>query len=580
MTYGSCIRQAREAMLLTQEQLAEQLDVSRQAVSKWEADLSRPTREKLDRLSEILYVPPETWAELDAEAEAASRPPDTSLPWKIATAALAAVCLVLAVCLAVSLLRKEELPPEEKVLSVEAKPPADPPAKAELSPILPDSIPMICSHDYSFGDWTAGTYDPAAIPFLDDWERVMDSELWCGWFPDGTRLSLVPVTASWNAAYTNVYLLYAPPVETTDGKLEYHIFYRIGEDYTGADYGSPDAQPFTNVLGYDGFKITMSHADGLYRDSTYIIQGPDGAPRMMSGIGGASRAREADVDDDGVLELVSYDSDWARWQITDTRIGEEGASVYTLYDKVHVTVPNGYAFSMDPDRGGFLVTDASNTIISRYVLRDGALVRVPATDFTVADYPDVAGTEITFITDCDTIGILTDGLDPDIILSYTPNIRITHRQQAYLALQELYNLTGLKVERCYCAANEYGVNFSLLSDGFNQRSFFSLDFNTRYGNLDNIPSLYIQWKELGNDWSPLSLKQSVRPEGQVQGEAETMLWYYDRMKIFNTGEASCASLGDLWLEDGDLYLYDMTETDFGLTLTRLTGPYPDGEVNH
>ena len=143
MTYGNCIKQARETMLLTQEQLAEQLDISR--------------------------------------------------PWKIATAALAAVCLVLAVCLAVSLLRKEELPPEEKVLSVEAEPPAAPPAEAEPSPVLPDSIPMICSHDYSFGDWTVGTYDPAAVPFLDDWERVMDSELWCGWFPDGTRLSLVPV---------------------------------------------------------------------------------------------------------------------------------------------------------------------------------------------------------------------------------------------------------------------------------------------------------------------------------------------------------------------------------------------------
>lgn len=103
MTYGTRIKQAREDLRLTQEQLAEQLDVSRQAVSKWEADLSRPTREKLDKLSEILDIPPDTWAQIDAEAEAASKPPDTSRSWKIATAALAAVCLILAVCLAVSL---------------------------------------------------------------------------------------------------------------------------------------------------------------------------------------------------------------------------------------------------------------------------------------------------------------------------------------------------------------------------------------------------------------------------------------------------------------------------------------------
>ena len=113
MTYGKRIRQARENLRLTQEQLAEQLDVSRQAVSKWEADLSRPTREKLDKLSEILDIPPETWAQIDAKMEAANKPPDTSRPWKIATAALAAVCLVLAVCLAVSLRPKPEPAPED-----------------------------------------------------------------------------------------------------------------------------------------------------------------------------------------------------------------------------------------------------------------------------------------------------------------------------------------------------------------------------------------------------------------------------------------------------------------------------------
>lgn len=44
MTYGERIRQGREKRGMTQEQLAESLDVSRQAVSKWEMDLSRPAR--------------------------------------------------------------------------------------------------------------------------------------------------------------------------------------------------------------------------------------------------------------------------------------------------------------------------------------------------------------------------------------------------------------------------------------------------------------------------------------------------------------------------------------------------------
>ena len=41
MTYGERIRQGREAKGLTQEELAEAVGVSRQAVSKWEGDLSR-----------------------------------------------------------------------------------------------------------------------------------------------------------------------------------------------------------------------------------------------------------------------------------------------------------------------------------------------------------------------------------------------------------------------------------------------------------------------------------------------------------------------------------------------------------
>ena len=40
MTVGERIQQLRKAAGLSQEQLAEQLDVSRQSVSKWELNLS------------------------------------------------------------------------------------------------------------------------------------------------------------------------------------------------------------------------------------------------------------------------------------------------------------------------------------------------------------------------------------------------------------------------------------------------------------------------------------------------------------------------------------------------------------
>ena len=577
MTYGTCIKQAREDLRLTQEQLAEQLDISRQAVSKWEADLSRPTREKLDKLSEILNIPPDTWVQIDAEMESANKPPDTSRPWKIATAALAAVCLVLAVCLAVSLRPKPEPAPEDPPPTEDLSAVPAPEEPEEPSAAFPDTLPLSVRRDFDFGDWTLGGYDPAEVPYLEDDGRVMENELWCDWFPDGTRLSLVKASAYWDqtAARSNIYLLWAPPVETTGGDLEYRILYRIGEDYFGEDCGDLEAVPFENVLGYDGFKITMSHADNFYRDSAYIAPGPDGAPCMVTMTGAAGH--EADINDDGVLEIVSFNQYLPGWEIIDTTEGEEGSFTYTL-DYADLELPDDVTFDFNPDRGGFILYNGNNALVSRYVLRDGELVRLPPTDFSVSDYPDVVGTELTFITD-EQAGDLSDKIDPDDILPYTPNVRITHRQQAYLALQELYNMTGLKVDSCYCAASEYGVHFSLLPDGFNQRGFFHFGFNTHYGNVDNIPSIYIHWKELDNDWSPLSLEEAATP-GPGTKEEDAILWYYDRMKIFSTGEASHVNFEDLWLENGDRYVCSINDTEWSPALWSITGPYPNGEINH
>ena len=59
MTCGERIRQEREKRKLSQEDQAEQMEVSRQAVSKWESGQSRPAKEKLERLSALFELPPE-----------------------------------------------------------------------------------------------------------------------------------------------------------------------------------------------------------------------------------------------------------------------------------------------------------------------------------------------------------------------------------------------------------------------------------------------------------------------------------------------------------------------------------------
>lgn len=588
MTYGTLIKQSRETKRLTQEQLAEHLDVTRQAVSKWEANLSRPTREKLDKLSLLLDIPPETWAQIDAENAPTAPNPYAARPWKIATAVLAAVCAALAIALAVALRPSPEPPDMEKNFPVEVNSPEDD-SDEPPTPVFPDALPLFTRRDYTFGDWALGEYDPAEIPDLDDGEQIMKNETWCDWFSDGTRLSLLRVPSQWSEIHFNMYLLYAPPAETTDGNLDCHILFRIGEDYTGDSDGMPETAAFTNVLGYDGFKITISAAGDLYRNSYYISQLPDGKPCMVTSTG--EYGHEADVDDDGALEIVSFDRYLPGWEITDTVKGEEGAFVYTL-DYADLHIPDGFGFEFNPERGGFLYFDNNNTVISRLVLREGQMARIPATDFSVSGYPDAAGTDITFVTDYQQSQTLSDGLDPDVILPYNPKVRITHRQQAYIALQELFNMTGIRLDSCYCAASEFGVYFSHLPDGFNERGFFSAHFGESYGG-SGIPGFYISWRELGNDWSPLSFAEALPPEGNDTNEK--IRWYYERMRFFNTGEVesmSCLDLepgaerrgyvgdGGFYLTNGSLYTVNYLPVDGNTVLTALHGPYPDGRADH
>ena len=56
MTLGEKIAQSRKEKKLSQEELAELLQVSRQAVSKWENDLSKPDTDNLIRLADLFEI--------------------------------------------------------------------------------------------------------------------------------------------------------------------------------------------------------------------------------------------------------------------------------------------------------------------------------------------------------------------------------------------------------------------------------------------------------------------------------------------------------------------------------------------
>jgi len=56
MTLGEKIQELRKVSGLSQEALAEKMDISRQAISKWETDLSKPSTQNLIHLAAIFNV--------------------------------------------------------------------------------------------------------------------------------------------------------------------------------------------------------------------------------------------------------------------------------------------------------------------------------------------------------------------------------------------------------------------------------------------------------------------------------------------------------------------------------------------
>lgn len=118
MTTGEKIAALRKEQGMSQEALGEKLGLSRQAVSKWEADQAVPTMDNLMELSRLFGVPVDTLLRPDAELvpkteDTAEIPTENgsqlvknvNRKWKIAAIAAAGLLCVSVVCSAVSLWR-------------------------------------------------------------------------------------------------------------------------------------------------------------------------------------------------------------------------------------------------------------------------------------------------------------------------------------------------------------------------------------------------------------------------------------------------------------------------------------------
>ena len=87
MTFGEKLQKLRAREGISQDRLAELLDVSRQAVSKWERDETMPEAEKIIRISDYFHV---TTDYLLKDAPEEKGAPKAAAPWE----ALWLLCLV------------------------------------------------------------------------------------------------------------------------------------------------------------------------------------------------------------------------------------------------------------------------------------------------------------------------------------------------------------------------------------------------------------------------------------------------------------------------------------------------------
>lgn len=75
MSIGNKLAEARKKQNLTQEQLAERLGVTRQAVSRWESDAAYPETDKIVRMARLLNVSCDYLLRDDIAAGNAEAPP-------------------------------------------------------------------------------------------------------------------------------------------------------------------------------------------------------------------------------------------------------------------------------------------------------------------------------------------------------------------------------------------------------------------------------------------------------------------------------------------------------------------------
>ena len=552
-TVGGKIRLLRERAGLTQEEVAEAMHVSRQAVSKWESGLSRPSSDNLIRLARLFKVEltaiigePETEEteeavmEEETAAEKAPQAPKKRRIWPWVMLAAVLFILILPAITSVFCMVNTEIDgPGEPSISAEAE---------VVETELPYTLPLTGA-DYLFEPYT--NYNTAA-----EGETVEEGLLFqYRWPHTDTTLVFYQERSDYKgeSGAEDLYHLYA--AYTTGG--DYTVMARMAEDR--ADAGAPTLAAF-DALGYSGCKVVTT--DDMGTDTFFFGLDESGTPRLLYMTPGETA--EWDIDGDGENELTFFRhpegilfldrevEDYTAYTLAEAL--PEGTELTAEVGAFHLHAPGEEGRSFVYFWGGELVP-----------VRYAADTDTPFAQIELA--PTVEDTVITF---------LDGSLPPDAPYGGEESGLPTHRQLAYMGLQTLYDLTGQSVARCYAYATEYGVTFSM-DKNWDRHSFFSferMDEWYDWGGGRSVPDqrmiggAYIAWHSADTPWSPI---QSVET-----GDAQ---WVYEHVTLLQSGPIVSESFGlgtdvRLHLSDGSFYEVSFDD-DMGRP-TRIQGVYPKG----
>ena len=540
---GGRIRLLRERAGLTQEEVAEGMNVSRQAVSKWEANLSRPSSDNLIRLARLFRVElTDIIGEPEEEAAAAEvlphqpeeervppAPKRRVWPWVLALVLLAALAL-LGSPLTALLFMVNTQEPSGAHTSVQVTPEV-------VETELPLSLAVEEKRYYGFAPYT--NYGSAADPNLVE-EGLLFQYRW-------------PHTAATAVFYrepsTTAEGLYHLLAAYTLGDGAYTIMARIAEDRT--DFGAPALSAFA-ALGYGGCKVETTDDTG---ENTFFFGLKEGVPHLLYMTPGETV--EWDIDGDGEQEMAFLDHPEGILFI------DRAVEDYTAYTLAQ-DLPEGG--ELRAEKGAFHLHVPGQGGKSFVYYWDGELVPVrydETVDIQAID-PEVADTVITFLA-----ADWSDGLAPDAPYGGAGSGKPTHRQLAYMGLQTLYDLTGQTVERCRAVATDYGVSFSL-DENLDHHSFFGFDRTDEWFGDPAVVGgiMHIAWKSEETPWSPI-----------LPVEAGDARWVYDHVPLLQSGPVQEESLGlgsDVRLHLADGSFYEVSFDGPGGLPSSIRGIYPQG----